>query len=125
MSPTPTAHHGGMRKPEIRPKVNGHFAYKEQCVVAWDCVLPRTGLLEETCLDVATRDAATGHNIFVDAVVTCAHSGYEPRQRARAGKHGVAAADAVRGAAVGDRLRRPWPLFALGARALTMPNAPR
>ncbi len=28
--------------------------------------------------------------------MTCAHSGYEPRQRARAGKDGVAAADAVR-----------------------------
>ena len=30
-------------------------------------------------------------------MVTCAHCGYEPRQRARAGKDGVAAADAVRG----------------------------
>ena len=30
-------------------------------------------------------------------MVTCAHSGYEPRQRAHAGKDGVAAADAVRG----------------------------
>ncbi len=58
---------------------------------------PRTGLLEEARLDVATRDAATGRKIFVDTMVTCAHCGYEPRQRARAGKDGVAAADAVRG----------------------------
>ena len=29
-------------------------------------------------------------------MVTCAHCGYEPRQRARAGKDGAAAADAVR-----------------------------
>ena len=36
-------------------------------------------------------------------MVTCAHSGYEPRQRARAGKGGVAAADAVRS----KRLRYP------------------
>ena len=54
-------------------------------------------MLEKARLDVATRDAASGRKIFVDAMVTCAHSGYEPRQRARAGKDGVAAADAVRG----------------------------
>ena len=60
-------------------------------------------MLEEARLDVATRDAATGHRIFVDACVTCAHCGYEPRQRARAGKDGVAAADAVRG----KRVRYP------------------
>ena len=36
-------------------------------------------------------------------MVTCAHSGYQPRQQARAGKDGVAAADAVRG----KRLRYP------------------
>jgi hypothetical protein len=59
--------------------------------------------LEEARLDVATRDAANGRKIYIDANVTCAHSGYEPRQRARAGKDGVAAADAVRG----KRLRYP------------------
>ena len=72
-------------------------------VTAWDRTNPRTGLLEEARLDVATRDAATGRKIFIDANVTCAHSGYEPRQRARAGKDGVAAADSVRG----KRLRYP------------------
>ena len=46
---------------------------------------------------MATRDAASGRKIFVDACVTCAHCGYEPRQQARAGRDGVAAADAVRG----------------------------
>ena len=73
------------------------MAAKEQRVTAWDRVNPRTGLIEEARLDVATRDAASGRKIFVDACVTCAHSGYEPRQRARAGRDGVAAADAVRG----------------------------
>ena len=53
-------------------------------------------VLEEARLDVATRDAASGRKIFVDARVTCAHCGYEPRQRARAGRDGAAAADAVR-----------------------------
>ena len=65
-------------------------------MTAWDRVNPNTGLLEEARLDVATRDAASGRKIFIDASVTCAHCGYEPRQRARAGRDGVAAADAVR-----------------------------
>ena len=69
----------------------------EQRVVAWDRVNPRTGILKEARLDVATRDAASGRKIFVDACVTCARSGYQPRQQARAGRDGVAAADAVRG----------------------------
>ena len=50
-------------------------------------------MLEEARLDVATRDAATGRKIFLDTCVTCAHCGLEPRQRARAKKDGVAAAD--------------------------------
>ena len=65
-------------------------------MVAWDRINPRTGILEEARLDVATRDAASGRKIFVDVSVTCAHSGYEPRLRARAHKDGVAAADVVR-----------------------------
>ena len=68
---------------------------KEQRVVAWDRVNPRTGQQEEARLDVATRDAATGLPVFVDATVTCAYSGYAPCQRARANKDGVAAASAV------------------------------
>ena len=82
---------------EFHPRVSGYVAVKEQRVTAWDRWNPRTGLLEEARLDVATRDAAGGHPIFVDACVTCAHSGYEPSQRARARKAGVAAAAAVRG----------------------------
>ena len=66
-------------------------------MVAWDRVNPRTGALQEARLDVATRDSASGRKIFVDVCVTCAHSGYGPRQQARAGKDGVAAADSVRG----------------------------
>jgi hypothetical protein len=81
------------------------MAVKEQRVVAWDRVNPRTRLLEEARLDVATRDSATGREIFIDASVTCAHSGYEPRQRSRANRDGVAAADAVRG----KRRRYPAP----------------
>ena len=66
-------------------------------------VNPRTGLWEDVKLGVATRDAATGRKIFIDANVTCAHSGYAPRQQARAVKDGAAAADAARG----KRLRYP------------------
>ena len=88
---------------DFHPKVSGYIAAKEQRVTAWDRVNPRTGLLEEARLDVATRDAASGRKIYVDASVTCANSGYAPRQRARAGKDGVAAADAVRQ----KRLRYP------------------
>ena len=66
-------------------------------MVAWDRVNRRTGRIEEARLDVATRDAVSGRRIFVDACVTCANCGYGPRQQARAGKDGVAAADSVRG----------------------------
>ena len=72
-------------------------AQTEQRVVAWDRVNPRTGLLEEARLDVATRDALTGRLVFVDVTVTCAYSGYEPRQRARARKDGLAVVTAVNG----------------------------
>ena len=72
-------------------------------MTAWDRRNPRTGALQEARFDVATRDAASGRKIFVDACVTCAHSGYGPRQQARAGRDGVAAADAVQG----KRLRYP------------------
>ena len=88
------ARHNGLRDftASFHPKVTGYVAHTEQRVTAWDRVNPRTHLLEEARLDVATRDAVSGRTIFVDASVTCAHSGYEPRQRARAGKDGVAAA---------------------------------
>jgi hypothetical protein len=96
---TRTGRHDGMRDftAEFHPKVSGYVAVKEQRVSAWDRVNSRTGVLEEAKLDVATRDAATGRKIYVDTKVTCAHSGYEPSQQARAGKDGVAAAAAVRG----------------------------
>jgi len=98
VGPTREARHDGLRDftASFHPKVSGYVAVTEQRVSAWDRVNPRTGVLEEARLDVATRDSASGRPIFVDARVTCAHSGYEPRQRARAGKDGVAAADAVR-----------------------------
>jgi len=99
VGPTREARHDALRDftADFHPRVSGYVAVKEQRVTAWDRVNPRTGLLEEARLDVATRDAASGHKIFVDACVTCAHSGYEPSQRARAGRDGVAAAAAVRG----------------------------
>ena len=105
VGPAREARHDGLRDftAAFHPKVSGYVAAKEQRVVAWDRWNSRSGQLEEARLDVATRDAATGRKIFVDACVTCAHSGYEPRQRARAGKDGVAAVDAVRG----KRLRYP------------------
>ena len=65
-------------------------------MTAWDRVNPRNGSLQEARLDVATRDSASGRKIFVDVCVTCAHSGYWPRQRARAHRDGAAAADGVR-----------------------------
>jgi len=97
--PTREARHDALRDLtlDFHPKVSGYAAAKEQRVTAWDRVNPRTGVLEEARLDVATRDAATGRKIFVDASVTCAHSGYEPRQRARARRDSVSAAEAVRG----------------------------
>ena len=99
IGPTRVARHDGMRDvtAELHPKITGYVACKEQRVTAWDRHNPRTGLLEEARLDVATRDAASGRKIFLDTCVTCAHCGFEPRQRARAKKDGVAAADAVRG----------------------------
>ncbi len=59
--------------------------------------------MEEAKLDVATRDAVTGRKIFIDTTVTCAHSGYEPRQRARSNKDGLAASQAV------DKKRERYP----------------
>ena len=76
----------------LPPQGDRVVANTVQRVTAWDQVNPRTGALEEARLDVATRDAVSGRTIFVDASVTCAHSGYEPRQRAWAGKDGVAVA---------------------------------
>jgi hypothetical protein len=78
-------------------KVTGYVAVKEQRVSAWDRINPRTQVLEEAVLDVSTRDAASGRKIYVDVTVTCAHSGYQPTQRARANKDGVAASQAVSG----------------------------
>ena len=75
--------------------VTGHAAETEQRVPAWDRVNPRTGVLQEAVLDVATRDAVSGRLIFVDTTVTCAHSGYAPCQRARANKDGLAASNTV------------------------------
>ena len=98
VGPTREARHDGLRDftAAFHPKVSGYVAVKEQRVTAWDRNNPRTGLLEEARLDVATRDAVSGRTIYVDASVTCAHCGYEPRQQARAGKDGVAAADDIR-----------------------------
>ena len=98
VGPSRGARHDRMRDftAEFHPKVTGYAAAKEQRVVAWDRTNPQTGELQEARLDVCTRDAATGRTVFVDAMVTCAHSGYAPRQQARAGKDGVAAADGVR-----------------------------
>ena len=96
--PTRVARHDGLRDftASFHPKVTGYAAAREQRVVAWDRINPRTHLLEEARLDVCTRDAATGRTVYVDTMVICAHSGYAPRQQARAGRDGVAAADGGR-----------------------------
>ena len=103
VGPGREARHNALRDftAEFHPKVSGYMAVTEQRVSAWDRVNPRTGDLEEARLDVATRDAASGRKIFIDARVTCAHCGYAPRQRVRAGRDGAAACDAVR-----DKRRR-------------------
>ena len=80
----------------LHTKVTGYVALREQRVVAWDRVNPRSGVLEEAVLDVSTRDAASGRPIYVDTMVTCAHCDYAPRQQGRANRDGVAAEDAVR-----------------------------
>ena len=94
-----SARHDGLRDfaAGYHQRTTGLVAQTEQRVVAWDRVNPRTGLLEEARLDVATRDALTGRLLFVDVTVTCAYSGYEPRQRARARKDGLAVVTAVNG----------------------------
>ena len=84
-------------------RLTGHAAVTEQRVPAWDRIHPSTGLLEQARLDVATRDAVHGRPIFVDTTVTCAHSGYLPCQRARAGRDGLAASNAV------DKKRERYP----------------
>jgi len=69
----------------------------EQHVPEWDRVNAATGRVEEAVLDVVTHDPSTGAAIFVDAVVTCAHSDDPARLRARARNSGRAAADAAAG----------------------------
>ena len=83
--------------------VTGHYAVKEQRVSAWDRRNPNTGELEEARLDVSTRDAATGEPIYVDWTVTCEHSTYEPRRRARSNNDGLAASQMV------DKKRARYP----------------
>ena len=76
--------------------MTGYVALREQRVVAWDRVNPHNGLWEEAVLDVSTRDPTSGRPVYVDAMVTCAHCDYAPRQQGRAGRDGVAAEDGVR-----------------------------
>ena len=97
VGPTRTGRHDSIRDwtAKFHQKTTGLTAVTEQRVPAWDRVNPRTGRLEEARLDVATRDAVTGRKIYVDTTVTCAHSDYQPRQRARANKDGLAASNAV------------------------------
>jgi hypothetical protein len=76
-------------------ELTGYAATTEKRVPAWDRFDARTGELEEARLDVATRDATTGNPIFVDWSITCEHSNYEPRRRARSNKDGLAATQMV------------------------------
>ena len=94
---------------EFHPKVTGYAAVKEQRVAAWDCVNPRSGLLEEARLDVATRDSTTNRKIFVDTMVTCASRVSRP---VPAGMEWAAAWDAVRG----KRRKGGWEAEAQGGR---------
>jgi len=69
----------------------------EQYVPEWDRVNASTGSVEHAVLDVVTHDPSTGSSVFVDVVVTCAHSDNAARLRAGARKNGKAAADAAAG----------------------------
>ena len=62
---------------------------------AWDRVDPASGEWEEARLDVATRDNVNGRPVYVDWSVTCEHSDYDPRRRARCNKDGLAASNMV------------------------------
>jgi len=70
---------------------------REQRIPQWDRINPRTGELEAAVLDVVTHDPNSGGPMYIDAVVTCAHSDDPARLRARARKSGRAAADAAAG----------------------------
>ena len=72
-------------------KVTGYATTAEQLVPAWHRTNPRTGVLEEAKLDVATRDAVTGNVVYLDTSIACAHSDEQSRQRARSGRDGLAA----------------------------------
>ena len=68
VGPTKEARRNALRDftASLHPKVTGYSACPEQRVVAWDRIYIQTGVLEEARLDVATRDAGTGHKIYVD-----------------------------------------------------------
>ena len=75
--------------------VTDKLALKEQHVIVCDLVNPKTGELEEARLDVCTRDAVSKHLIYIDVMITCAHSIYGPRHRARSNNNGMTAMNAV------------------------------
>ena len=75
----------------------GTPAATEQHVPQWDRPNPRTGLLEEARLDVATADPHTGSPLYRGVVVKAAHSDDPGRLRARARRDGCAAAETANG----------------------------
>ena len=93
-----TARHDAMRDWHAKKhtSLTGFAAPTEQLVPAWDRVNRRTGVLEAAKLDIATRDPATGRDVFVDWSITCEYSTYAPRRQACSNNDGVAAAAMVR-----------------------------
>ena len=70
---------------------------REQHVPEWDRVNTSTNRVEHAVLDVVTHASSSGSAVFVDVVVSCAHSDDPARLRAAARKNGKAAADAAAG----------------------------
>jgi len=89
--------HDGIRDwvAETCQECTGAGAETEQRVPEWDKLNPRTGVVEEAILDVATRDARTGAPMYVDVVVTCEHSADAVRLRSRANRDGAANEEAA------------------------------
>jgi len=73
----------------------GTSTLTEQHVPQWDRVNPRNGEPEAAVLDVVTHDPGSGRPLYLDVVVSSAHSEDPARLRARARKAGRAAADAA------------------------------
>ena len=98
MGQSRAARHDAMRDWHAKKhtSLTSFAAPTEQLVPAWDRVNRRTGVLEGAKLDIATRDSATGRDVFVGWSIISEYYTYAPRRQARSNNDGVAAAAMVR-----------------------------